>query len=96
MKMKIRIKNFKYMIYIYIILLTPYFKSVVLADDIINQKELSFSLTKRKILYSKTRILEKSNNSLQDNSKKETNNSFNINILTYIKQEKQKDTINGK
>ena len=96
MKMKIRIKNFKYILCIYIILLTSFFKSVVLADDIINQKDISFSLTKRKILYSKTRILEKSNNSLQDNSKKETNNSFNINILNYIKQENQKDTINGK
>ena len=94
--MKVKIRNFKYKLYLVIILLTIYFKSVGLANEVINQKDFSISLIKRKILYSKTSILEKSQNKIEDNSKEEKSNSFNINILNYIKQENMRDNINGK
>ena len=94
--MKVKIRNFKYKLYLVIILLTIYFKSVGLANEVINQKDFSISLIKRKVLYSKTSILEKSQNTLEDNSKEEKSNSFNINILNYIKQENMRDNINGK
>ena len=94
--MKVKLRNFKYKLYLVIILLTIYFKSVGLANEVINQKDFSISLIKRKVLYSKTSILEKSQNTLEDNSKEEKSNSFNINILNYIKQENMRDNINGK
>ena len=94
--MKVKIRNFKYKLYFVIILLTIYFKSIGLANEVINQKDFSISLIKRKILYSKTSILEKSQNTLEDNSKEEKSNSFNINILNYIKQENMRDNIHGK
>lgn len=83
--MKTKFKNFKYMIYIYIILLIFYFKSIGIAYETVNHKDFSISLIKRKSLYSKTSIEDKSANSLLDNSNKETYNSININLFNFYK-----------
>ncbi len=83
--MKIKIRNFKYIIFIFITLFIIYFKSVGLAYETINQKDFSISLVKRKVLYSKNYIDDKSLNSLLDNSFKELNNSINVNLFNFYK-----------
>ena len=89
--MKIKIRNFKYIIFIFITLFTIYFKSVGLAYETINQKDFSISLIKRKVLYSKNYIDDKSANSLLDNSSKELNNSINVNLFNFYKINKREE-----
>lgn len=89
--MKIKIRNFKYIIFIFITLFTIYFKSVGLAYETINQKDFSISLVKRKVLYSKNYIDDKSANSLLDNSSKELNNSINVNLFNFYKINKREE-----
>ena len=83
--MKIKLRNFKYIIFIFITLFIIYFNSVGLAYETINQKDFSISLVKRKVLYSKNYIDDKSANSLLDNSSKELNNSINVNLFNFYK-----------
>ena len=89
--MKIKLRNFKYIIFIYIALLTIYFNSISLAYETINQKDFSISLIKRKVLYSKNYIDDKSANSLLDNSNKELTNSINVNLFNFYKINKIKE-----
>ena len=89
--MKIKLRNFKYIIFIFIALFTIYFKSVGLAYETINQKDFSISLIKRKVLYSKNYIDDKSANSLLDNSSKELNNSINVNLFNFYKINKREE-----
>ena len=95
--MKIKIRNFKYIIFIFITLFTIYFKSVGLAYETINQKDFSISLIKRKVLYSKNYIDDKSANSLLDNSSKELNNSINVNLFNFYKiNKREEESTDGK